>query len=414
MTGKRKNLDSVEQRSLFSKMQLKFNNVFSRLSVIEKCISKLEMTVYSNSEDHSLEVETLFERVVELSERIGGEAKENKFTTIHLKAPRVLLERIPVKKKEIDMAKFYVQMPKAYSNISDKPCSTFLVSGTFEEQKQLEKSNNSCQERSSKQIDNYDNQEPSSESSGLVLINKKSPEKALARVRRHPTKSNISEKSRARNDYPPVFGARRKPRKTNCGKCNGCISEDCGKCRFCKDKKKFGGKNKIKQKCKERECRGYKKLSTPRPKESSNEISQNADSVILGCNNTTSLHIGTRAIRLRCKECIACIREDCRACAACKDRLKYGGQGFLKQNCEKRKCQNPKLPLSSTCHICSLNGSKSYATNSYDKNSPSDLMECTKCYECCHIECARKSTGCGIINNKICNSWLCAKCQNTN
>ena len=192
MTGKRKNLDSVLQRSLFWKL----NNVFSRLSVIEKCISKLEMTVYNDSEEHSLEVETLFERVIELSERIGGEAKENKFTTTHPKAPRVLLERIPVKKNEIEMAKFYVQMPKEYSNISDKPSSKFLVSGTFEEQKQLGKSNISCQERSSKLIDNYDHQEPSSESSGLVLINKKSPEKALARVRRHPTKSNISEKSR--------------------------------------------------------------------------------------------------------------------------------------------------------------------------------------------------------------------------
>ena len=412
MTGKRKNLGSGLQHSLFLKMQLKLSNVFSRLSVIEKCISKLEMTVYNDSEEHSLEVETLFERVIELSERIGGEAKENKFTTTHPKAPRVLLERIPVKKNEIEMAKFYVQMPKEFSNISDKPSSKFLVSGTSEQQKQLEKSNDSCQERSSKQIDNYDHPEPSNESSGLVLINKNSSKKALARARRHPPRSKISEKSRSRNNYPPVFGSRRKPKKSNCGKCNGCISEDCGKCRFCKDKKKFGGKNKLKQKCKERECRGYKKLPPHRPKESSKEIPQNAGSIILDCNNTTSLPIG--AIRIRCKECLACIREDCRDCTACKDRVKYGGQGFLKQNCEKRKCQNPKLPLSSTCHICNLNRSKSYAINSYDKDSPSDLMECTKCYECCHIECARKSIGYGILNNKICNSWLCAKCQYKN
>ena len=96
MTGKRKNLDSVLQPSLFLKMQLKLDNVFSRLSVIEKCISKLEMTVFNDSEEHSLEVETLFERVVELSGRIGGEAKDNKFTTTHPKNPRVLFYKFLV------------------------------------------------------------------------------------------------------------------------------------------------------------------------------------------------------------------------------------------------------------------------------------------------------------------------------
>lgn len=39
-----------------------------------------------------------------------------------------------------------------------------------------------------------------------------------------------------------------------CGKCEGCLREDCGKCRECKDKKKFGGPNKIRQKCSTRRC----------------------------------------------------------------------------------------------------------------------------------------------------------------
>merc|ERR1711863_122436 len=40
-----------------------------------------------------------------------------------------------------------------------------------------------------------------------------------------------------------------------CGECTGCLkNDDCGKCRYCKDKTKFGGQNRLRQKCLHRRC----------------------------------------------------------------------------------------------------------------------------------------------------------------
>ncbi|KAM3872519.1 CXXC-type zinc finger protein 1-like [Diretmus argenteus] len=40
-----------------------------------------------------------------------------------------------------------------------------------------------------------------------------------------------------------------------CGECDACLrTEDCAHCDFCKDMKKFGGPNKIRQKCRLRQC----------------------------------------------------------------------------------------------------------------------------------------------------------------
>lgn len=66
-------------------------------------------------------------------------------------------------------------------------------------------------------------------------------------------------------DDPPKFdedplsipGKRRSgsPRMRPCGQCNGCNQqEDCGKCDFCRDRRKFGGPNRMRQKCRLRQC----------------------------------------------------------------------------------------------------------------------------------------------------------------
>lgn len=39
-----------------------------------------------------------------------------------------------------------------------------------------------------------------------------------------------------------------------CKQCTACLREDCGECRECKDKPKFGGPNKTHQRCKLRAC----------------------------------------------------------------------------------------------------------------------------------------------------------------
>jgi COMPASS component SPP1 len=47
----------------------------------------------------------------------------------------------------------------------------------------------------------------------------------------------------------------RKRTSNMCGECEGCVREgDCGKCRFCKDMRKFGGPGRLKQKCVKRQC----------------------------------------------------------------------------------------------------------------------------------------------------------------
>ena len=45
-----------------------------------------------------------------------------------------------------------------------------------------------------------------------------------------------------------------KIKKSQCGQCERCIREDCGECKFCEDKPKFGGPSKLRQKCIERRC----------------------------------------------------------------------------------------------------------------------------------------------------------------
>lgn len=43
-------------------------------------------------------------------------------------------------------------------------------------------------------------------------------------------------------------------RARGCGSCPGCLREDCGECRNCKDKVKFGGPGTKKQRCMLRTC----------------------------------------------------------------------------------------------------------------------------------------------------------------
>ena len=48
-------------------------------------------------------------------------------------------------------------------------------------------------------------------------------------------------------------------KRWRCGKCDGCMREDCGACLHCLDKAKFGGKDKLRQKCIHRRCDKFSK-----------------------------------------------------------------------------------------------------------------------------------------------------------
>ncbi|KAK2571254.1 CXXC-type zinc finger protein 1 [Acropora cervicornis] len=75
--------------------------------------------------------------------------------------------------------------------------------------------------------------------------NKKSKPERTERV-----KSMKKEKQKMNKDESD----RKRSRRT-CGECVACLTtEDCGLCDFCKDMKKFGGPNKMRQKCRRRQC----------------------------------------------------------------------------------------------------------------------------------------------------------------
>ena len=55
---------------------------------------------------------------------------------------------------------------------------------------------------------------------------------------------------------PSARGAgHKRPRSVRCGKCDGCERDDCGMCKNCVDKPKFGGLGQRKQGCVRKICR---------------------------------------------------------------------------------------------------------------------------------------------------------------
>lgn len=39
-----------------------------------------------------------------------------------------------------------------------------------------------------------------------------------------------------------------------CGICQSCLSNDCGKCKYCLDKPKFGGAGRLRKSCVDKKC----------------------------------------------------------------------------------------------------------------------------------------------------------------
>ena len=50
-------------------------------------------------------------------------------------------------------------------------------------------------------------------------------------------------------------------KQKRCGRCYGCRAKDCGVCKHCLDKKKFGGPNRLKQCCIHKKCADYKDMA---------------------------------------------------------------------------------------------------------------------------------------------------------
>ncbi|CAI5704658.1 unnamed protein product [Peronospora effusa] len=211
-------------------------------------------------------------------------------------------------------------------------------------------------------------------------------------------------KKRSGNDGTP--GSRQ--RIGRCGKCAGCLAEDCMKCGHCQDMKKYGGPGLRKQSCKYRKCLNPKiwglasrkrKRKTKRvggissvkvselddegfvaysSAESDGESVSTAtygnggsddesfrysdvtvdsprdlllptsDTLLddhLSLSDLSSRSVSARSRVVRCGECQGCHAPDCMKCPHCLDMKKYGGPGLRKQTCKNRKCNAPKTVM---------------------------------------------------------------------
>ncbi|XP_065917927.1 CXXC-type zinc finger protein 1-like [Dysidea avara] len=73
--------------------------------------------------------------------------------------------------------------------------------------------------------------------------------------------------------------AKKGKKRQGCGQCEACTKADCGKCRYCLDKKKFGGKERLKQCCVHRKCRKIH-IRENKLSESRKELRVNATGVV--------------------------------------------------------------------------------------------------------------------------------------
>nr|CAH7745842.1 unnamed protein product [Callosobruchus chinensis] len=126
---------------------------------------------------------------------------------------------------------------------------------------------------------------------------------------------------------------------------------------------------------------------------------------------------GPRRRRTRCKKCEACQRSDCGECGFCLDMVKFGGPGRAKQTCNMRQCLQPMLPVTAACAHCGLDGWMQTPVAPLQKgpqrcDTPSNLMECSVCYEIAHPLCVQRNCPdfTGYINEDMPNSWECPMC----
>ena len=69
------------------------------------------------------------------------------------------------------------------------------------------------------------------------------------------SKEKASESSYQETDDTDEYRKTKQRSSRKCGECTACkVKEDCGKCDYCLDMRKFGGPNKKRQKCRLRQC----------------------------------------------------------------------------------------------------------------------------------------------------------------
>ena len=56
-----------------------------------------------------------------------------------------------------------------------------------------------------------------------------------------------------------------------------------------------------------------------------------------------SIPVKTKYRKKSCKKCSGCLAKNCGVCKSCKDMVRFGGTGTLKQRCQKRKCKKENI-----------------------------------------------------------------------
>ncbi|XP_038067132.1 uncharacterized protein LOC119737109 isoform X2 [Patiria miniata] len=150
-----------------------------------------------------------------------------------------------------------------------------------------------------------------------------------------------------------------------CGQCGPCrVVTDCGKCYFCLDKKKFGGQNRLRQKCRFKQCVQF-----------GSDVNKYSGLIKL---KKKYVRLAKRKQRRpkRCGQCGPCqVVNDCGKCDFCLDKTKFGGQNKQRQKCRFKQCI--RLSFTSLRKQRMFKQSESWKTNSIDTdtNSQSSFPE---------------------------------------
>ncbi|XP_065889198.1 DNA (cytosine-5)-methyltransferase 1-like [Dysidea avara] len=90
-------------------------------------------------------------------------------------------------------------------------------------------------------------------------------EKSNTKKAADDTKKHTKMEDHTASDVKPsvvnLAGMKCRPTSRRCGLCDNCLQADCGQCKYCKDKPRFGGPGKMKQACSKKKCQ---KLAKPK------------------------------------------------------------------------------------------------------------------------------------------------------
>ena len=123
-----------------------------------------------------------------------------------------------------------------------------------------------------------------------------------------------------------------------CFECAACKNPDCMKCKWCHDKKKYGGPGKLNKRCITRRC------TNPNVVEMQDHLKTRGLRMAAQAQTPvrTTYVAGGLVKQMPCRNCATCIMEDCGTCRPCLDKRKFGGPGKMNKRCKLKVCLTPK------------------------------------------------------------------------